>query len=680
MTFKFLLSRGAMESVGAVLLLALAGLLGVGATMVAETSSSSVQRAHELMDHLLIARDALRDQRGEHSEPSLTARAVEHLEAAGRLAADPRLRQHVEQLSLTANGPRDQLVTELDAVIGDQQRLLSQRTRTTADHLRVARFIQGAGALLGLVLLAASLRRTAIEARRRIRSERQARINEGELAATLHSLLEGVIAVGLDGRITRLNPAASRLFESGDVGLSGRSFDEVCRVEVDGRQRSLLQTAESQSLVHAVLLRKSGRVRVEVGITALHEPDGRRQGTVFVIRDVSREEAARVAEENAQRQLVLSERMAALGLLAAGVAHEINNPLAYVVSNLEALVIDWRRTSVGIPTERLVTWEGLVADAVQGTTRIRKIVRSLKTLSRDESDRRVPIDPKQVVEQALDMTMHEIRHRARVTTRLASVPNVLGDEARLGQVIINLIINAAHALDPKRSDNEIRIETRTLPDRQAVIEVADTGSGITIDHLDRIFDPFFTTKPVGVGTGLGLSICHGIVSSMGGRIEVQSSPAGTAFTIILPSAESPAVIPKDTVQDERTQRLKILVIDDDPLVGRSVVRQLAPREVVLVESGARALETLDETFDAVLTDVMMPGMSGIEFQVQVARRFRFLADRVVFMTGGAFTPESKDFIERLPPERLLEKPIQRERLMQVLADLSLRASRQRGSS
>ncbi len=239
-----------------------------------------------------------------------------------------------------------------------------------------------------------------------------------------------------------------------------------------------------------------------------------------------------------QARLMVADRMASLGTLAAGVAHEINNPLSYVVSNLQ-----YASENLDARGEAAVTeLKEAVDEALEGAQRVRVIVRDLKTFSRGDEARVGPVDVHRVLELAVNMSWNEIRHRARLVKAYGAkgeVPLVFAHESRLGQVLVNLLVNAAQAIEEGAADrNEITITTGVDPSGRALIEVKDTGSGMSPEVLSRIFDPFFTTKPVGSGTGLGLSISQSLVAGFGGELLVESQQGrGTTFRVLLPMAE-----------------------------------------------------------------------------------------------------------------------------------------------
>jgi signal transduction histidine kinase len=249
-----------------------------------------------------------------------------------------------------------------------------------------------------------------------------------------------------------------------------------------------------------------------------------------------------------QTRLAIADRMVSIGTLAAGVAHELNNPLAYVLGNIDFSLE--RLRAIGADEgvrEALRECATALQEARAGGAKMREIVGHMRLFSRAEEDLRAPVQIGAALRAALALADHEIRHRARIVLELAPVPPVLANESRLSQVFLNLLINAAQAIPEGHVDrNEIRVTVRVEEPGRVQIAVRDTGSGIAPEHRARLFDPFFTTKPVGIGTGLGLSICHGIVTALGGEIDVESEVGkGSTFRMTLPAAPAE---PADSVR------------------------------------------------------------------------------------------------------------------------------------
>jgi CheY-like chemotaxis protein len=270
------------------------------------------------------------------------------------------------------------------------------------------------------------------------------------------------------------------------------------------------------------------------------------------------------------------------------------------------------------------------------------------------------VDVSRCLQWALRTTAHEFRQRARVTTNFAPVPPVLAEETKLGQVFINLLVNAAHAIAPGHADtNHVRISTGVSDSGDIVITISDTGCGIADDARARIFEPFFTTKAPGRGTGLGLSISHGIMRSLGGRLEVESVVnEGTTMRVVLPAA-TPTAAPTTSPPAPAAQvaRARVLAIDDEPLVLRLVGRVLRAHEVVCVDNANQAVALLErgEHFDVVLCDLNMPTMTGVDFYEVVLARFPEVARQIAFLSGGSLTPRIDDFLKAVPNLRL-QKP------------------------
>ncbi|HSZ83778.1 MAG TPA: ATP-binding protein [Polyangia bacterium] len=351
-----------------------------------------------------------------------------------------------------------------------------------------------------------------------------------------------------------------------------------------------------------------------------------------------REAHERLQREVEQRhrmeaQLRRAQKLEALGRLAAGIAHEINNPLAFVIANLHYVRGALDAPGAGLAAAPLEDLSAALAEACVGGDRIKQIVRDLKAFAQPHDESLAVVDVRPVLDFSLKMTAAELRRRAQVVTRFDEVPAVWAISGRLEQVFVNLLVNAAQAIAPGAVEqNQIRVAVRTLGDDVAV-EISDTGIGIPAANLERIFDPFFTTKPVGVGTGLGLSICHSIVTAFGGDLTVESEEGkGSTFRVLLPSTgrgdsgRAPAL--------QLPQPARILVVDAEPTVAKAIRRVLSGHKVQTAEGGVDALALFAaHPFDLLLYDVETADLSPADMYQRL--RELGLERRLVFTMAGA---------------------------------------------
>jgi PAS domain S-box-containing protein len=488
---------------------------------------------------------------------------------------------------------------------------------------------------------------------------------ERQLRAVFESALDAVVTLDDEARFVEVNPAACQLLGHERRDLCGRPIHEflVNADDAGSAWAALLGRGLEQEVAEVQgaggVLRQIECSTVRDILPGLH---------LTVLRDVTE-------QRQLQARLAIADRMASVGTLAAGVAHELNNPLSYVAANLAWSIetLRERPPSIAEAARRAAEISEALSEARSGAERMRDIIRDLRTFSRGDTSRVGAVDIGAVLESCLNMTWNEIRHRAELVRALEPVPPVHGNEARLGQVFVNLLVNAAQALPEGAADrNRIRVASRELDDGRVAVEIADTGCGIPPRLRPRIFDPFFTTKPPGVGTGLGLSICHNIVTSLGGAIEVETEVGrGSTFRVLLQRwrGQSDTPAPLRTLAPARMRQGRILVVDDESYVGRAVRRALCDEhDVTVVESAREALALVERgpPFDLVITDLLMPDMSGIDLAAELERRSPAMADRMIFMTGGAFTPASRSFVSA-HRESCLEKPFQLDALRQLVA-------------
>ena len=374
--------------------------------------------------------------------------------------------------------------------------------------------------------------------------------------------------------------------------------------------------------------------------------------------------------ERLQEQLARTERLAALGTLAAGVAHEINNPLAALSLNVEVAQRVVSRASLSAQDRELGI--GALAELRASVERMTAIVRDLTGFTRTTTEQLAPVEVSAVVERALRVSRHATRHRAQVRTEVAGVPSVHGHAGKLEQVLVNLVVNAAQAFPDgsHEATNEIRIRAWALDEQRVALEVSDNGPGIPPQVASRVFDPFFTTKPIGEGTGLGLFVSHNAVRQMEGEITLDSAVGrGTSMRIVLRKSATQAPQPAEPpALSTATRRARVLIIDDEPALCRTLKILLSDtHDASTVASGEAALERVksEGPYDALVCDLMMPGMTGMELYEVLEREHPGVERRMIFMTGGAFTEQARTFLGNCTNLRL-QKPFAAQELNQAI--------------
>jgi len=486
--------------------------------------------------------------------------------------------------------------------------------------------------------------------------ERRGHERERWNGATLRSMTDAVISVDLAGHVTFMNDAAEALTGCRTQDALGRPARDVLRIrDEESLGREVRPVSQTVSPVIAL-------------------------GAVVVLRDVAE-------PKRRQQRLDLADRLASLGTMAGGVAHEVNNPLSIVVASVEYSLEELARhrtdlekgggDGAGGALERLDRICLALHDVRSSADHIAGTVAALKEFSRPVSQNTGQADVRRPLEWAIRMMSRELYDRARLVAEMADLPPVRADETRLMHVFVNLLANAAQAIHPgSPAANEVRVTARVDRGRVA-IEVRDTGCGMTAKVAQHAFDPFFTTRPVGSGIGLGLSICRGIVTSLGGEIEIDSEVGkGTVVRVtLLPMAGEamPAELPKRVQLAPVERRGKVMVIDDNEDVLCVVRRVLeAEHDVVAVSEAQAALDRLSggESFDVILCDLMMPGITGRDFYEQLLAARSGDAHRIVFITGGATTTHTEDFV-RSVPNRVIQKPFGRAALIETVRQVML---------
>jgi signal transduction histidine kinase len=516
-----------------------------------------------------------------------------------------------------------------------------------------------------------------------------------QLAALIEALHEGVVMVDVAGRVLLINVVARGLLELTSApeaadSIHVRDFREKDGQPLSADKRPLARALRGESFVdEELLLFQAAGAKRRVMASGTSVRSGNEIAfAILVLRDVTERRAL-------ERRLAQSEKLAALGTLSAGMAHEINNPLAYALGNvdfvLDALPDAQQRLRAlgGGEADAVAARLGELADALregkEGAVRVHHIVEDLKRFGRAEAAQEATLELCEVLDCALRMTASHLRHHATVRRDYRPTPRVRANEGQLGQVFTNLLMNAAHAVSgatgaASPESNEVVVAMFTDDAGRAVVEIRDSGPGIADDLKGRIFDPFFTTKPVGSGTGLGLSICFSIVESLGGALTVASEPGeGATFRVILPAlAVEPTSVPVVSASLP-LRRGRVLVIDDEPAIRRLIGRLLKQDHEVIELGNARealALIATDEPFDMILCDLMMPGLTGAEFYEALRELQPQSLDNVVFLTGGAFTERSQKFLDSIANATMM-KPLQPEQLRSLVAEHVNRSRSQR---
>jgi PAS domain S-box-containing protein len=490
------------------------------------------------------------------------------------------------------------------------------------------------------------------------------RTSRHELRQLIERLPDGVL-LHREGIVTWANAALLEMLGFDRVEqVVGRNVLEFMPEEdraaiVAWIARSLPNQVTDERLEYR-MLRSDGSIR---RVQASTMPTVELEGTpvrLVVLRDVT--EHHRLHE-----QLALGDRMASLGRLAAGVAHEINNPLAYMHTSLEVAA----RDLAALSDPRSANIAESIARAKDGAERVRGIVRDLKMLSRAEDEPSEAVDLAALLDSTLSLAANAIGPKARVIRRYGDAPRARATRGRLGQLFLNLLLNAADAIPEGAPDrHEIRVTTRSDAAGRAVVEITDTGVGIPPELAERVFDPFVTTKAVGAGTGLGLAICHRVVTQLGGEITFESAPGrGTTFRVTLPASDAEPV--RASAQERVAGQGRVLVVDDEPSLLRSIVALIGEtHEVVTASNGRHALDVLraDSAFDVIVADLMMAEVTGMDLYEAVRADHPGLERQFVFMTGGTFTVQTRKFLDSVP-NRCVDKPFDGNELLRAIGEV-----------
>ncbi|MBD0417564.1 ATP-binding protein [Oryzicola mucosus] len=495
-------------------------------------------------------------------------------------------------------------------------------------------------------------------------------LDDALLEGTFTRSGDAIFVLDRDGFID-CNDAALRMFGFTDKQevLTRHPGDFAPERQLDGRLSvdvaeadMAAAFAQGHALVEWQHQRKDGSLFFSevmlVGVTL-----NGRQALTATIRDVSRRKEAEGEVLRQRDALYQSEKMGALGSLLAGIAHELNNPLAVVL------------TQAGLMRETCVEPHSVMrAKKIENAAnRCARIVRSFLAMARQRPPSSVPVNLRQIVEAALDMTSYGLRSSGiKVSIDIPELPEISGDPDRLGQVAMNLIVNAQHALEKVEGDRHLAI-VGMKNDHEIRLTFSDSGPGVPVSIRDRIFEPFFTTKPVGVGTGIGLSLCQSIVRShQGSLVCEEAANGGAAFVLVLPLPAAPvSVISVNASEQQPNRGGSILIVDDEPEildVLREIVSPLVDR-VDCVSTGAEALEYIHGTTnDILLSDLRMPEMDGPTLYSRLLQHGPGVPKRIIFVTGDALDGSIRQFAQGKKDVAVLEKPFTPDEVRDIIRE------------
>jgi two-component system NtrC family sensor kinase len=508
------------------------------------------------------------------------------------------------------------------------------------------------------------------------RMQHQLQESEQLRSAIVEHSLECFITAEQDGRIVEFNPAAEQVFGYTRAQALDRSIGELLHPGGKGAGAAGGQAA-TQS--RALLARSGQRFettgtradgsRIPVEISLVEIPLRERRLFTACVRELGERQRAQAELERQRQALQQSERLSLLGTLAAGISHELRNPLSVVVSHARLLEGE---IAAEKPRERLNS-------IVRAAERCAAIVSAFLDQSRSGPRRTEHFPLARVVDSALDLTAHVLREQNVQVSIEHSHPELIveGDPHQLGQVVLNLVLNATTAMQECAGPRHLAIGSR-VAESHATVElwVADSGPGIAPQLRERIFERFFTTKAVGQGTGLGLAICRDIVSAHGGRISAdRSEDGGALFRVELPVGRHDERPASGTAGAAGTAgHCRVLVVDDEREIVELLreILELAGHTVTVADSGEIALSLLASAeFDLVLSDVRMPGMDGIILYEMVRSRYPQLLPRLAFITGDTLSSNVAQFLQRTGIAHLA-KPFAPREVHALVAEMAQR--------
>ncbi|MBM3118174.1 MAG: PAS domain S-box protein [Chloroflexi bacterium] len=504
---------------------------------------------------------------------------------------------------------------------------------------------------------------TWVDITERKKAEDTLRQSEERYRTILEEMEEGYFELDLAGNFTFINDSVARhlrYLREELIGTNAREYADEEDVDIVYKAfNKVYRTGEPVRNLFYRVVRKDGTVGfTEATVFPLRNENDEIIGFRGVGRDVT--ERKRIEDEKRQleQKAHLASRLASVGEMASGIAHEINNPLTGVIGYAH-LLLARRDISDDIKHDVEVINEG--------AQRVAGIVKRMLTFARQTKPERKRVNINEIVDNTLDLRAYHLKNsNIKVTTRLdPDLPMTIADPGQLQQVFLNLIINAETEMKSAHGKGKLLVKTEQMNDTIR-ISFKDDGSGIAKENLERIFDPFFTTKEVGQGTGLGLSVCHGIITGHNGRIYAESKPGkGATFVVELPIVTEQLELPEPEIEEhDKVANAKILVVDDEPVIQEFISKVLTTEghEVETVDNAEDALEMVkSKRYRLILLDIKMPGMSGIELYEHLQKIAPSLLQRVVFVTGDVVGARTMAFLAKTRVPRIM-KPFDAKRL------------------
>ena len=505
-------------------------------------------------------------------------------------------------------------------------------------------------------------------------TEEELRKSEAKYRTLIGRLREGVYQTDLNGTYITLNDAGARIlgFDSPDQVI-GKYKTIDLYYDLSDRAKIIEEIGGTGFFVGEVRAkRRDGSVIwMSVNNSRTLDEEGNMVGYEGTFSDITERKQAEENERKLQHELSVASRLASIGELASGVAHEINNPLTSVIGFSQMLM------AKDIPEDA----KEYLKIINENAERVAKIVKNLLTFARQRKPGKERVDMNSLISRVVELRAYEMKtHNIEVTTEFApDLPSTMADGGQLQQVFLNIILNAEQAIMTAHNKGNLLIKTEAKGNRIR-ISFKDDGPGIASENLDRIFHPFFTTKPVGEGTGLGLSLSYGIIKAHKGKIYAESTVGqGATFVVELPivSSEQPELADPAVEEPGRITGARIMIVDDEPAICQLLSEVLTAdgHNVETVDNAVTALERLErQRYSLILLDVQMAGMDGIELYKHMGKMALSLQRRVVFITGDTMTPATQNFLQ-MAKVRCISKPFDTEQLKKEINQILLEKSR-----